>query len=178
MTQKSSAQLIQDILAARRQASAVILSNPAQSIPSAPAPSAAAAQSVPDAPTPEPAPLTESQLAAVLARMLPQILAGVGQARAAYGDRKISWQEGLTLGTTVIGIVSSAVQSGAPLVQGQSARTLVIVIFGVLFDQFLAPLLPAWARPFAGLIKASVIRGLEALYQTMVKLRPTVPGAA
>lgn len=117
-------------------------------------------------------PMDEAELSALLTRLLPDILAGVEQARAAFGDRKLSTAEAAALGTIVLGIVSEAVRVGAPLIKGTSAYALVGLIFGVVFDRVVAPLLPVWARPFAGLIKAGVLRGLESLYRTVIKRKP------
>lgn len=113
--------------------------------------------------------LTDEQLAALLDKLLPGITAGIQAALAAFKARKLSLTDALTLGTTIAAVVSTAVKDGAPLIRGQSARTLVIVIFSVLFDRHLAPLLPVWLKPFAGLVKAGVIRGLESLYQAVIK---------
>lgn len=127
--------------------------------------------------TPEasaPAPLNASELTLLLNRLLPGILAGVGQAREAFGDRKLSGTEAAALATTILGIVSAAVRDGAPLVKGTSAYALVGLIFGVVFDQVVTPLLPLWVRPFAGLIKAGVLRGLEGLYRTVIKRKSVV----
>lgn len=62
---------------------------------------------------------------------------------------------------------------GAPFVQDADARSLVLLIYGAVFEQFVLPRLPAWLKPFAPFLKASVVQGLEALYRTLVKrVRP------
>lgn len=113
--------------------------------------------------------LTDEQLAALLDKLLPGITKGIEAALVAFKSRKISIPEAINLGTTIAGVISTAIKDGAPLIKGQSARTLVIVIFGVLFDKFVADRLPLWLKPFSGLVKATVIKGLEALYQAVVK---------
>lgn len=113
--------------------------------------------------------VTDEQLAALLDELLPGITASVETAISAFKARKISIPEAINLGTTITGVVSTAIKDGAPLIKGQSARTLVIVIFSVLFDRYLAPMLPVWLKPFSGLVKATVIKGLESLYQAVVK---------
>lgn len=121
------------------------------------------------APAPVEEPATEAQLGVLISTILPKVLLGVAEARAAFADRKISLVEAASLATTIITVVSTAVKEGAPAVKGQSARALVVAIFGVVFDQFIADLLPTWARPFSGLVRAAAIRGLQAAYDALVK---------
>lgn len=155
--------LIADILAARRQANAVILSIPAT-------PAAMHRQSVPEAVTADaPQPIGEGDFRALLEKLMPGINEAASLAIEVFRARRLSWGSAVSLGTALVGIVSLAVKEGAPLIEGQSARTLVILIFGVLFDTYLTGLLPIWLRPFGALIKASVIQGLESLYQTVIK---------
>ena len=114
-------------------------------------------------------PLGNSELSALLDIIVPMIEDGITQARAAFGDRRLSWGEAAALGMVLQGIVSKAVMLGAPLVKGQDARALVLLIFGVVFDRYVTPLLPVWLKPFSGLLKASVMKGLESLYQSVIK---------
>lgn len=117
-------------------------------------------------------PLTEEALDRYLLDLLPGIVDGLLQARAAYGDGRLSLAEAAALGTTLLGIVSRAVMRGAPLVQGQHARQLVLLIFGTLWARYVVPALPVWLRPFAPLLRAAVTQGLEVLYRTVVRPVP------
>ncbi|SMB89230.1 hypothetical protein [Deinococcus hopiensis] len=173
MTPPAGSDLVKAILEARRKAGTVILSAPPapitpqrtpEGIPTLP-------KLVPP-PTPlPPAPLGDSDLAALLTRLLPQVVGGIDQIKAALGDRKLSFPEALSLATTVAGVVSLAVRDGAPLVKGKSADALVVLIFGVVFDRYAVPLLPGWVRPFAPALKAGAVAGLEALYRAVMKKR-------
>lgn len=138
-----------------------------QSIPAAPATTSAPA-TVPT-PTPDTVPATETQLTTLIDAILPRILTGIADARAAFGDKKLAWDEALTLGQTVIAVVSAAVREGAPLVRGQDARALVIAIFGVVFDKLIADRLPLWLTPFRGIIRGVAVTGLQAAYDALVK---------
>lgn len=161
----ANSDLIADILAARRQANATILS-----IPATPATMRTqSAEPTDPAPQPAPTPISESDFRALLQKLMPGINEAASLAIEAFRAKRLSWGSAVSLGTALVGIVSLAVKEGAPLVQGQSARTLVILIFGVLFDTYLTGLLPIWLRPFSALIKASVIQGLESLYQSVIK---------
>lgn len=115
------------------------------------------------------APATEAQLGALLDKILPQVLSGVAAARAALADKKLSLLEAASLAQTIISIVSTAVRDGAPAVRGQNARALVIAVFGVVFDKCVADLLPAWLRPFAGLVRAAAVFGLQSAYDSLIK---------
>ena len=128
-------------------------------------------QSLPTAPAPAPAPATDEQLASLLDTLLVPILAGVAQARAAYGDRRITLPEAAALGVTVMTIVSAAVHA-LPVVEDTNARALVLLVYGVLWDRYVVPLLPAYLRPLAGRIKRRIIELLEALYRNVVKRQP------
>ena len=148
----------------------------AQSIPATPARNAEVQSSTANdgviLPAPQPATettATETQLASLLDNVLPQVLTGVATARAALSDKKLSLVEAATLAQTVITVVSAAVKDGAPAVRGQSARALVIAVFSVVYDKFLADLLPAWLRPFSGLVRAAAIKGLQSAYDSLVK---------
>lgn len=162
----NNSDLIADILAARRQANAVILS-----IPATPATMRQQASQTPaePQPAPTPAPISESDFKSLLQKLMPGINEAASLAIDAFRAKRLSWGSAVSLGTALVGIVSLAVREGAPLIEGQSARTLVILIFGVLFDTYLTGLLPIWLRPFSALIKASVIQGLESLYQSVIK---------
>ncbi|SMB85450.1 hypothetical protein SAMN00790413_03405 [Deinococcus hopiensis KR-140] len=124
---------------------------------------------VPPPPPLPPAPLDDVALAALLTPLLPQVLGGIDQIKAALGDRRLSFPEALSLKTMVAGVVSLAVGDGAPLVKGKSADALVVLILGVVFDRYGVPLLPVWVRPFAPVLKAGAVAGLEALYRAVVK---------
>ena len=128
-------------------------------------------QSLPTSPAPTPAPATDEQLASLLDTLLVPILAGVAQARAAYGDRRITLPEAAALGVTVMTIVSAAVHA-LPVIEDVNARALVLLVYGVLWDRYVVPLLPAYLRPFAGRVKGRIIELLETLYRTVVKRQP------
>ena len=160
----NNSDLIADILAARRQANAVILS-----IPATPAMMRQQASQTPAEPQPAPTPISEADFRVLLQKLMPGINEAASLAIEAFRAKRLSWGSAVSLGTALVGIVSLAVREGAPLIEGQSARTLVILIFGVLFDTYLTGLLPIWVRPFSALIKASVIQGLESLYQSVIK---------
>lgn len=114
-------------------------------------------------------PAGTAELSALLDALLPSIVGGVEQARAAWGDGKLSWAEAVALGMTLQGIVSKAVMQGAPLAKGVDAVNLVTLIFGVIFSRYIMPKLPVWLRPFAPLIWNTLAKGLEALYQTVIR---------
>lgn len=119
-------------------------------------------------------PVPQEQFAALVRQLMAQIVAGAQQAEAALGDRKLSWTEATVLAGTLMTLVSTAVHEGAPLIQGADARSLVLLIYGAVFEQFVVTRLPVWLRPFAPLLKAGVVQGLEALYRAIVKrARPT-----
>lgn len=159
----NNSDLIADILAARRQANAVILSIPATH-------ATMHRQSVPETVKADaPQPISEGDFKALLEKLMPGINEAASLAIEAFRAKRLSWGSAVSLGTALVGIVSLAVKEGAPLIEGQSARTLVILIFGVLFDTYLTGLLPIWLRPFAPMLKASVIQGLESLYQSVIK---------
>lgn len=159
----ANSDLVADILAERRRVNATILSIPA-------APANMHRQSVPETvKTDIPQPISEADFRALLQKLMPGINEAASLAIDAFRAKRLSWGSAVSLGTALVGIVSLAVKEGAPLIEGQSARTLVILIFGVLFDTYLTGLLPIWLRPFSALIKASVIQGLESLYQSVIK---------
>lgn len=127
-----------------------------------------------DTSVPTTVPVTDDQLLALGTVVWPLVLEGIAQTRLAVADRKISLIEVGALGTTLLGIVSKAVAAGAPLVQDGNAERLVGLVFKVVWDRFVVPRLPLWARPLAPLVYATVVRGLEELYRAVIKL-PTVP---
>ncbi|MDL2342540.1 hypothetical protein QOL99_00055 [Deinococcus sp. MIMF12] len=131
-------------------------------------------QSLPTAPAPAPTPATDEQLASLLDTLLVPILAGVAQARAAYGDRRITLPEAAALGVTVMTIVSAAVHA-LPVIESTNARALVLLVYGVLWDRYVMPLLPAYLRPFAGRVKGRIIELLETLYRAVVNRRVAQP---
>lgn len=160
---RERARLRDAILAERQRTRADIVLTP-------PVQPAIRTQSLPTAPAPAPTPATDEQLASLLDGLLVPILAGVAQARAAYGDRRITLPEAAALGVTVMTIVSRAVHA-LPMVEDVSARALVLLVYGVLFDRYVVPLLPAYLRPFAGKVKGRIIELLETLYRSVVKQR-------
>lgn len=115
------------------------------------------------------APITEREVFELITRLLPRIVEGIAQARAALGDRKLSLAEALQLGTTIATLVSQAVKDGAPLVKGADAHLLASALLGALYDVFIPERLPTWLRPFNGALKSAVLGGLELVYQALVK---------
>lgn len=175
MTPPRNSDLVQAILEARRKAGAVILQTPPPPASYAPPQTPEGIPTLPPLSAPPvareqpPVPVPEADLAALLTRLLPGVQASIEQIRAVVAAKKISLPEAFSLATTIIGVVSAAVRDGAPLVKGQSAYTLAMLIFGVVFDRYLVPLLPVWVRPFAPVIKSSAVAGLEALYRAVIK---------
>lgn len=119
--------------------------------------------------TAETEPVSQEQLAALVSRLMGQIVVGAQQAEAALGDRRLSWTEASVLAGTLLTLVSTAVHEGAPLIQDADARSLVLLIYGAVFERFVMPRLPAWLRPFAPFLKMGVVQGLEAIYRAVVK---------
>lgn len=126
---------------------------------------------------PATAPVTDEQLLAFGAVVWPLVLSGIAQTRLALADRKLSLIEAATLGTTLLGVVSKAVAAGAPLLQDGNAERLVGLVFGLVWERYVVPRLPLWARPLAPLVYAVVVRGLEELYRAVIKLPAPVPSA-
>lgn len=125
-----------------------------------------------DTTLPTTVPVTDEQLLAFGAVVWPLVLDGLAQTRLALADRKLSLIEAATLGTTLLGIVSKAVAAGAPLVQDGNATRLVGLVFGIVWDRYVVPRLPVWARPLAPLVYGVVVRGLEELYRAVIKPTP------
>ncbi|RJF68980.1 hypothetical protein D3875_21870 [Deinococcus cavernae] len=120
--------------------------------------------------------LTEPQLGQIVDQLLPSILAAVQETKTAFGDRRLSWAEAVNLGTIVSGIVSRAVRdSGA--VQGTEGGVLAELMFGVLFDRLIVPFLPMWLKPFSGIMKAGIVKGLRTLYDRLLKGQVAAPAA-
>lgn len=66
-------------------------------------------------------------------------------------------------------VVSQAVAAGLPQIKGAEARALVVVIVRYLWRKYATPLLPAYVKPFAGMLETLIIMGVEAGYQLVVK---------
>ena len=66
-------------------------------------------------------------------------------------------------------VVSQAVAAGLPQIKGSEARALVVVIVRFLWRRYATPLLPPYAKPFAGILETLIITGIEAAYQLVVK---------
>ncbi|SMB91199.1 hypothetical protein SAMN00790413_01035 [Deinococcus hopiensis KR-140] len=117
MTPPPGSDLVKASLEARRKAGTVILQTPAPTatlrpvplstgpmptgqlvpMPTGPMPSGRPV-GLPDLPAPSPpspAPLDGTDLAALLTRLLPQVLGGIDQIKAALGDRRLSFPEAL-----------------------------------------------------------------------------------
>lgn len=75
------------------------------------------------------------------------------------------WGEVVELGK----VVSQAVAAGLPQIKGAEARALVVVIVRYLWRKHATPLLPAYVKPFAGMLETLIIMGVEAAYQLVVK---------
>lgn len=113
------------------------------------------------------------ELAALLARLLPQVDALVRQAISNIrSDGKLTMAEALALAPEIRNIVSAVVAQGLPQIKGRSAYDLVVLVLAQLIGQYVAPSLPAVVRPYltAATLKA-VVRGLQFAYDTWVKPR-------
>ncbi len=159
---------IEAILAARKTASITVDKIPArpQSAPAA-APQKVSAESlsrpatlpaVVAAPAPQ---VPDSDVEAFLSAHLPALITATRD----LVTPPFAWGEVVTLG----GAVSAAVSAGLPQIKGQEARALVVVVSRYLWRTYAAPVLPAAARPFAGLLENLLIAGIEAAYQLTVK---------
>ncbi len=69
-------------------------------------------------------------------------------------------------------VVSQAVAAGLPQVKGAEARALVVVLVRYLWRKYATPLLPPYAKPFAGMLETLIVTGIEAAYQLYVKRKP------
>lgn len=118
--------------------------------------------------------ISEEQLSMLLDQLLPGILAASNIAVDAYKSRRLTWGGAVALGTTLAAIVGRAV-AGVRGLGGTSPELLLSLIWGVLFDRLLVPLLPAYLRPLAPLIRAAVAQGLGSLYHAA--LSPRSPAA-
>ncbi|SMB81969.1 hypothetical protein [Deinococcus hopiensis] len=117
---------------------------------------------------PSTVPLANPELEGLLMHLLPRILTGLEQARSASGP-KLSMTEALSFPTTVIALISLAVHRGAPEVRGRNARTLVTLIFRVMYGRYVVPTLPLWLRPIAPLLMSSAVAGLEGHYRGLIQ---------
>ncbi len=70
-------------------------------------------------------------------------------------------------------VVSQAVAAGLPQIKGAEARALVVVLVRYLWRKYATPLLPAYVKPFAGMLETLIIMGVEAAYQLVVKRKAT-----
>lgn len=174
MTQHATKADIQAILAARKQASieqATQVSIPAlpQKKIATPETASVVAQSitqpaaVPSVQAAPPAQVSDADVEQFLEDHLPVLI------RAAEDVVRppFSFAEVVHLGL----VVSQAVSAGLPQIRGAEARALVVVIVRYLWRKYATPLLPAYARPFAGLLETLIITGIEAAYQMIVKRR-------
>lgn len=110
-----------------------------------------------------------AQQTRIIEDVLRQLLVLVGKGQEAWADRRVSPQEAAALGTLLITSVSTAVMQAAPMVQDAEARDLVLLIYGVLFDHFIRPMLPGWLQMCAGTIRDQAPRLLEDIYWTLVR---------
>ncbi len=154
------ARLRQEIEARVRAQGGLTLTRPRVQIPASPGVTTA-----PSTPTAKASPAQQTE---IVEGVLRQLLVLVGKGPGAWADRRISPQEAGALGTLLITSVSTAVTQAAPLVQDAEARDLVLLIYGVLFDQFIRPMLPGWLQLFAGAIRDQAPRLLEDIYWTLV----------
>ena len=118
-------------------------------------------------------PVSDTELAGLLARILPQIDALVRQAIGNIrNDGKLTMAEALALAPEIRNIVSAVVAQGLPQIKGRSAYDLVVLVLAQLIGQYVAPSLPAVVRPYltAATLKA-VVRGLQFAYDTWVRPR-------
>lgn len=106
--------------------------------------------------------------ASVVEGVLRELLVLLGKGRGAWSGRDVTWAEAAALGTLLITAVSSAVQRAAPMVQGEDARRLVTVVYGVLFDRGVRPRLPSLLRPFSNGVRDEAPL-LEDIYWTVVR---------
>lgn len=152
----------------------------APQVPAAPQPAAPAPRPVPqpqvrglDATPMTETPVSDAELAELLARILPQIDALVRQAIGNIrSDGKLTMAEALALAPEIRNIVSAVVAQGLPQIKDRSAYDLVVLVLAQLIGQYVAPSLPAVVRPYltAATLKA-VVRGLQFAYDTWVRPR-------
>lgn len=172
MTQHATKADIEAILAARKQA-AIEQATPA-SIPALPPqkatqPAPITAQSitqpaaVPSVQVAPPTQVSDQDVEQFLEDHLPVLI----KAAEDVVRPPFSFAEVVHLGL----VVSQAVSAGLPQIRGAEARALVVVIVRYLWRKYATPLLPTYARPFAGLLETLIITGIEAAYQMIVKRR-------
>lgn len=155
----SITQVLQDraIKAARdgERTTAVILSRVAEELPAAHAHVTAQSITAPAQPEVDP-----DAIAAFINANLPRVIALLTKVRAA----------GVTFATARLVIAElSGIVATAGTLKGATARAAVLGLFSWAWDAYLAPALPAWLKPFGGLIKGGATAALEALYQAAVK---------
>ena len=152
----------------------------APQVPAAPQPAAPAPQPVPQPQVrgidPDPVvetPVSDAELAGLLARILPQIDALVREAISNIrSDGRLTMAEALALAPEIRNIVSAVIAQGLPQIKGRSAYDLVVLVLAQLLAQYVNPALPPFLRPYltAATLKA-VVSGLEFAYRTWVKPR-------
>ena len=107
----NNSDLIADILAARRQANAVILS-----IPATPAMRQQASQTPAEPqPAPTPTPISEADFRALLLKLMPGINEAASLAIDAFRAKRLSWGSAVSLGTALVGIVTFGSLAGSML---------------------------------------------------------------
>lgn len=148
-----------------------------RTIPATPLSVPAAVPETPSVPTqtdpPATVPVTDTELAAILARLLPAADALIREAIAALrSDGRLTVAEALGLAPELRNIVAEVVGSLAPAIKGTSARELVILVMSALLVQYVSPYLPALLRPYlTAQTLRTLVGGLEYAYQTWVKPR-------
>lgn len=108
----------------------------------------------------------ETDLARIVELLLPGVQQLISDTRKALEDRKLSLKEVLTLGPAIVGQISAIVSAATPFLNGSSARDVVLAVYGVAFDRWIAQHIPAM---FRAPVKAMGAAALEGLYQLIVK---------
>lgn len=123
--------------------------------------------------TPPSSPVSDTELAALLDGVLPQIDGLIRKAIADIkSDGRLTMAEALALVPEIRNIISLVVGEMLPQIKGQSAYNLVALLISVLVQQYVAPYLPPILR---GYLTPQAIRvglsGLQSAYDTWVKPR-------
>ena len=113
----------------------------------------------------------DAELAALLARLLPQVDALVREAITHIrSDGRLTIAEALALAPEIRNIISMVVAQGLPQVKGRSAYDLVVLMVAEVLRQYVGPHLPAVVRPY---LTAAILRlmaqGLQFAYDNWVK---------
>ena len=98
--------------------------------------------------------LSEADLSAFLNANLPEFVNAATELVAP----PFRWSEVQNLAR----IVTAIVASGLPSADSFEVTVTVTAIVTVLFDKFIAPRLPVWLKPFSGMVRGTVIKGIEA----------------